>query len=153
MISSRILLLVAIALVAGCDYMHGVSRFTKVGTVPPFKCVEDSLRRVGGVSDVAYRVEEGGRPLTAHGIEKPDQIHRYMYTYRGLRTNFYFKVNYKNEIEFHHTYFDINATPPQDDIDEIRPIMFKIEKRVANECGIPELSSSVKESCSGVQCK
>jgi len=149
----QLLLLAAVSLVAGCDYVHGVTHFTRVAEVPPFRCVEDSLRKVEGVSDVVYRVEEGGRPLTAHGIEKPDQIHRYMYRYAGLNGNFYFKVNYKGDSEFYQTYIDINSTPPQADIDAIRPAMFKIEKRVANECGIVALTSSVEESCSGVQCK
>jgi len=143
----------ALVLVAGCDYVHGVIHFTRITEIPPFKCVENSLRKVEGVSDVLYRTEEGGRPLTAHGIEKPDRIHRYMYKYAGLNGNFYFKVNYKDETEFYHTYIDINATPPQADIDAIRPAMFQIEKRVADECGVPNFSSSVKESCSGVQCK
>jgi len=143
----RLLLLAAIAIVAGCDHMHGVRHFTKVAEVPPFRCVENTLRKVEGVSDVAYRVEEGERPLTAHGIENPDQIHRYMYRYAGLNGNFYFKVNYKGDTEFHQTYIDINATPPQADIDVIRPAMFKIEKRVANECGVVNLTSSIKEAC------
>lgn len=151
--TSRILFLAAISLVAGCDYVHGVTRFTNVAQVPPFKCVEDSLRKVDGVSDVVYRIETGGRPLTAHGVEKPDQVHRYMYTYAGLNGNFVFIVNYKGDTEFYHTYIDINATPPQADIDAIRPAMSKIEKRVANECEVVDLASSIKESCSGVQCK
>ena len=153
MIVIRILLLMALVLVAGCDYVHGVTHFTRITEIPPFKCVEDSLRKVEGVNDVLYQIEEGGRPLTAHGIEKPAQIHRYMYNYAGMRGNFYFKVNYKGETEFYHTYIDIDATPPQADIDAMRPAMFKIEKRVADECGEPNLTYSLKESCLGVQCK
>lgn len=104
------------------------------------------------MSDVEYRIENGGRPLTAHGIEEPDQIHRYTYKYTGLNGNFYFKVNYEGETEFYHTYIDVNATPRQTDIVIIRQAMFKIEKRVADECGVVALSSSVTESCRGVQC-
>jgi len=120
---------------------------------PDISCITNAVQSVPGVSNVEYRSESGGRPLTIHGIEKPDEIHRYIYQYSGLTGNFYFRVNYKGGVDYNHTYFDINRTPPQNEIDEIRPVMFKIEQAIETECGVKGFTSGVVERCSGVKCE
>lgn len=90
--------------------------------------------------------------MTLHGIEKPDQIHRFFYKYNGLGGNFFFLTNYQGRTEFHHTHIDVNRKPPQSEIDQIRPAMLRIEQAIEAQCGLTGLSRMIKESCNGVQC-
>jgi hypothetical protein len=138
--------------ITGCDFIHGVSHVRLDSPTPDIKCLENAVTAVPGVTKFEYRNEEGGRPLTMHGIEKPNQIHRFFYQYSGLNGNFYFLVNYKGEAEFRHTYIDINRTPPQRDIDTIRPVMFEIENEIEKQCGLVGFSAQVIEECMGVEC-
>ena len=90
--------------------------------------------------------------LLGRGIQEPDQIYRYFYRYNGLRGNFYFSVNYKDEVEYRHTYLYMHSKPPQSEIDLIHPIMIQIERKVADTCDVPEFKSAIAESCIGVSC-
>lgn len=139
--------------VAGCDTIGGISHVKRETSLPGNSCIINAVQSVQGVSDVEYRTESGGRPLTLHGIEKPDEVHRYIYRYSGLMGNFYYRVNYKGDVEYHHTYFDINRVPPQSEIDNIRPIMFEIEKTIETKCNLNDFVSGIEEKCSGVKCE
>jgi copper chaperone CopZ len=146
----RFVLLAAVILVAGCDYLHGVSRYTgEIPIAPPSKCVEEAISSVDGVTNVSYSLEEGGRPLTLHGIQQSDQVHRFWYEYKGIKSNVYFISHYNGTADYHHSYGCINCTPPQEVIDRLYPGMRAIDQAVTSHCG---LAVPIHERCSGVRC-
>jgi len=148
-ISATLILMI----ITGCDSIRGVSHIRNESPYPDQACIKKAVLAVPGISEFDYRGETGGRPLTVHGIEKPNQIHRYLYKYSKLNGNFYFIVNYEGKTEFHHTYIGINRTPPQKEIDLMRPVMFKIEKEIEKQCGLAGFSAGVIEHCMGVKCE
>lgn len=146
----RVLLITIVVQIAGCDFIHGVARYTgPMPIAPSAKCVEEAIAAVDGVKNVSYSQEEGGRPLTLHGIEKPNQVHRFWYEYKGIKSNVYYVVHYDGTAEYHHSYGCINCTPPQELIDRLRPGMLAIDEAVSSRCG---LTVPIHESCSGVTC-
>lgn len=146
----RVLLLVVSALVVGCDHIHGVARYTApMPLTPSVQCVKEAVSSVGGVSNVSYSLEQGGRPVTLHGIEKSDQVHRFWYEYKGIKSNAYLVARYDGSATYHHSYGCINCTPPQGTIDTLYPGMRAIDEAVWSRCG---LSLPIHESCSGVKC-
>jgi hypothetical protein len=104
------------------------------------------------MSNVQYKIESGEKPLTVHGIENPDQIHRFWYDYKGIHNNFYFLVRCDGVAEFHHGYFCMNCTPPQKDIDTIYPAILAVEDAIQEQCGPSNLKTKITETCSGVRC-
>lgn len=132
--------------------MRGVTRVAYFESYPSNACVLSSVRAIDGVSNVEYSEEEGGKPLTLHGIEKPNIIHRYWYTYRGINNNFYFVESYDGSVEFHHGYGCLNCYPPQDVVDTIYPFILKLEMQLHDKCEIKDLESGVQEYCNGVEC-
>jgi len=140
-------------LVVGCDYIHGVSRVsTDFTPYPGSNCVVDAVKSIDGMSNVFYQKESGGRRLTLHGMEKPDEIHRFWYEYKGLRNNFYFLVDYKGHVQLHHSFGCLDCTPPQEQVDKIYPAILAVEEALESRCGITGLRSNIKEYCSGVHC-
>src|SRR6266480_5177102 len=63
-------------------------------------CVVSAVRSIDGMSNVTYKLESESWPLTSHGIEKPDEVHRFWYEYKGAHNNFYLLVSYK--ASYHH---------------------------------------------------
>ncbi|WKT59958.1 hypothetical protein Q2E61_13750 [Microbulbifer thermotolerans] len=140
-------------IMGGCDTIYGVSRYSPVGVIRlPIECMVEATKSVAGVSGVEHRVEEGGRELTFSGIQQPEIIDRFLYTYDGLNGNYYFRTNYKGISEFQHTYIEINRRPLQSEIDKIRPVMIKIENSVSQRCQI-DISKNAIENCMGVTCE
>ena len=146
----RALLLAIAALVTGCDHIHGVARYTDpMPSAPPARCVQDAVSSVEGVKNVSYSWELGSRPLTLHGIEKPDQVHRFWYEYKGIKSNLYFVARHDGSATYHHSYGCLNCTPPQSTIDTLYPGMRAIDEAIKLRCGV---SAPIQESCSGGKC-
>jgi hypothetical protein len=142
----------SVTILGGCDSLYGVSRYTPVGEVRlPIECMIEATKAVSGVSGVEHRIEQGGRELTLSGVQQPETIDRFLYSYDGLQGNFYFRTNYKGVVEFHHTYIDINRRPAQSEIDRIRPAMIEIENSIRKRCDV-DLSTKAIESCIEVTC-
>jgi hypothetical protein len=138
---------------AGCDIIYGVGRGTNTfSPIPSDECVVQAVESIAGMSSVSFRLESGGRPLTLHGIEKPEVVHRFFYEYKGIRNNFYFLVNHDGSAEFHHGYLGMNYKPSQSDIDTIYPAILSVEDALQHHCGVIGLKSGIKETCSGVRC-
>ena len=151
-IRKRFALLACLSL-AGCDTFYGVSRYTdNFSPAPLDSCVIEAVESIDGISKVTFQVEDGGRPLTLHGIEKPDQIHRFWYEYKGIRNNFYFAVTYQGAVEYHHGYGCLNCRPPQAVIDKIYPVFASVEGAIEAHCGLVGFKARVKEGCAGVRC-
>ncbi|WP_330959304.1 hypothetical protein [Photobacterium sp. 53610] len=143
----------SVFILGGCDTIYGVSRYSPVGAVRlPIECMVEATKLVAGVSDVEHRTEEGSRELTFGGVQQPEIIDRFLYTYNGLNGNYYFRTNYKGIAEFRHTYIDINRRPLQSEIDKIRPVMIQIENSVSQNCQI-DISTKTIGNCMGVTCE
>lgn len=152
-LSVKLITLASISILAGCDTINGVSRSTSTGMIQiPVNCILQATESVRGVSSVVHRIEKGSKELTLGGIQNPEIVDRFIYKYSGLSGNFYFITNYKGETNFNHTYIYINSTPPQSEIDTIRPAMIEIEKSIYENCGINLNSSKSNERCRGVAC-
>jgi hypothetical protein len=108
--------------------MYGVRRAaSELAVVPDKSCVTAAASSIPGVTDVASAVESSGQSLTLRGIEKPDQILRVQYRHDKLDGSFYFLTEYRNRVEFHHTYLLRGRPPPQSEVDQIRPTMLQID--------------------------
>ena len=138
--------------IVGCDTVRGVTRVAYFEPLPTRQCVVAAANSIEGLSAIKYTTESGGRPLTLHGIEKADVIHRYRYTYKGIENNFYFVESYSGKVEFRHGYGCLNCYPPQEIIDTIYPFIVEMETRVQEQCGIRDLKSGIQEYCNGVTC-
>lgn len=138
---------------AGCDTIYGVSHSTTDFTpIPPDSCIVAALQSIPGMSDVSSRLEEGGRPLTLHGIEKPEQIHRFFYVYSGVRGSLFYSVSFEGHAEFYHSYISINSRPPQDRVDRIYPAFKAVDEALETRCGMADLTLKIRETCNGVHC-
>jgi hypothetical protein len=146
---SLVLIIISV-LLAGCDYIGGVVRQTKqMPSAPSTQCVREAVSSVEGVTNVTYSLEQGGRPLTLHGIAEPDQVHRVRYTYASVNGDVHFVVRYDGSATYHHTYICINCSPPQSTVDSVYPGMRAIDEAIRSRCGV---SAPIYESCRGVRC-
>lgn len=75
----RVLPLLLLAPLVGCDPGYGIYRRARVSFMPEPARVGTVVRETPGVDDVEYRATEGGRPLTLTGIKSPDQVHTFSY--------------------------------------------------------------------------
>ena len=132
--------------------MRGVTRVAYYETVPDNECVMASARSIDGLTDIEHITESGGRALTFRGIEEANLVHRYWYTYKGIKNDFYFVESYNGKVEFRHGYGCLNCYPPQEIIDTIYPLVVQLENKLQEQCGVSGLATGVKEFCSGVEC-
>ena len=145
-------ILISVIFVAGCGSIRGITRVAYFEPVPANECVIASAKSIEGLTEIKYATESGGRPLTLHGIEKENIIHRYWYTYKDIKNDFYFVESYNGKVEFRHGYGCLNCYPPQEVIDTIYPFIIKMENQLQDQCGVSSLASGVQEFCSGVKC-
>lgn len=149
----KLILIITLSfLVSACDFVRGVTRSSSFSQYPNTECVLNATRSIDGVSSVRYTTEEGSKPLTMHGIEKPDIIHRYWYTYKDIENDFYFRESFDGSVELRHGYACLNCYPDQDIINTIYPFLTTVEEKLKSQCGVSIEPSNTYESCSGVVC-
>lgn len=147
------LLIVAIALgLLACDSLSGVTRSAEVPHLPSAECVIRALESIPGVTDVRHRVEEGGRPLTWHGMERPASLHYYSYAIDGVPGSLYFVQDHWGRVEFHQGHVYVNRRMPQAEFDTIYPVMQAVEERLEQHCGLIQLTLAVHERREGIGC-
>ena len=137
---------------SSCDFIYGVNRRTAIPAAPDFTCVERVIREAPGVDDVRYAQTEGGRRLTWTGLQRPIQVHTFVYRDGQILGALQVTIEYDGETEFSQTLLDINRKPPQAMVDATRPVMLWIEQRLESECGMSGLTARIKERCPGVEC-
>jgi hypothetical protein len=147
-----IVVLLSVLCLVGCDVIRGVSRRASLPSLPPSSCVIRSLESVQGVTNVSYKPQTGGTPITWTGTKPSDMVHYYFYDFQGLSGNLYFLKDYKGRVEFSQGYITVNKPVPQAEIDILRPVMRQLEQRLEAECGLYGLVANIKETCSGVTC-
>ena len=157
MLTRQLILPIALAVtfgISGCDYYNGVTRSYSLQSTIEYSCVESVLETHPQVAEFRYSIEGGSRELTWSGVQKPDQIHRFSYQLTGTDywPNFYFVERYDGVIEYRHSLGCLNCTPPQEDVDLVRPFMKSIERRLEDSCGLTGISASTEEHCVRVDC-
>lgn len=147
------IVLAALAL-TGCDFIYGVRRFEELPTLPDLACVESVVRAAPCVEDVKYEREDGGRPLTLTGIQRPTEV--YSFIYRGPKSNVLGVLqlvrDYDDKVRFDQTYLTMNFFPDPAIVAATRPVMRQIELALARECGLEELPAAIQEECSHAEC-
>lgn len=138
---------------AACDFVGGVHRHYHLREAPIPLCVEQSLTRMEGVTNVRYVQEQANAwRLTLRGYKR-SQFHKFSYEAVGIEVSLEIELYYNNEADYRHSYMRLNTVPPQEHIDRIRPVMTQVEQVLETECEIKGLSSGIEESCSRVKCK
>ncbi len=149
-----VLLLSALLLLAGCDFVYGVRRYEDLPSLPDLACVEKVVRAAPGVRDVRYRQDDGGRPVSLSGIEQPTKIYTFFYSGDAPKIwgALQLEQDYSGKVSFDQTHLTMNHLPDPVVIANTRPVMRHIELALSKECGLVELPASIKETCMKVAC-
>jgi hypothetical protein len=150
-------LLPSLLILSGCDTLYGVSRTAKLERQPSLECVASVVSTTSGVTTVERKSYQGGVAVTLSGLKEPASIVNNFF-YRGKEGSnivgaLQILQDHEGKITFTHSLMDINRKPPQIEVDASRPVMKRIEERLAAECGIGQLTDRVKEKCNGVSCE
>jgi hypothetical protein len=138
---------------SSCDIFYGVFHSAQdVSPVPSDLCVVNAITTIPGITNVSSRVDAGSRPLTLHGVEKPDEVHRFFYEYHGIHSSFFISVSYQGRANYFHDFIEINRKPPQDVIDQLHPVFNEVDRALQSQCGMTNLALKVHETCRGVRC-
>ena len=150
--SALAMLVMCLAIAACYDIYYGVGRRSaKFSPAPDDACVVKAVSSIDGMHDVAVQLESGSRPITRHGLQKADEIHRFRYEYRGIQNNFYFSTGYDGLTELCHFYGGLTK-PSQENVDALLPAMLEIEDVLQAQCGMTGLKEIMRQHCSGVRC-
>jgi hypothetical protein len=141
-------------LCVGCDPIYGVRHSAiGIGRVPADSCVVDALKTIPGITDVTSTDEDSkSEPLTLHGVEKPDQLHRFFYRYQGVADNLFLAVSYNGKTSYEHAFLTMGRRPPQEIVDRLYPSFKLVDLALESQCGVSDVGGVVKESCMGVRC-
>jgi hypothetical protein len=134
--------LVPLAL-CGCDPFHGVVREIKTETAFSHECVKLGIEKTAGVTPT-------GHVLAAD--EPTYKRHSYSYTYEDLRVHLSVLENASGG-SIAQFYGQNQKTPPQRDIDRIRPVMRLVEANVSQSCSAPDSVWKSDETCHRVKCE
>lgn len=138
----------------GCDPIYGIRHSAaEISRVPADSCVVDALEAIPGITDVRSIDENStSEPLTLHGVEKPDELHRFFYKYEGIADNLYLAVSYDGKTSYQHAFVMMDRRPPQAIVDRLYPSFKLVDVALETQCGVVGLSGMIKESCNGVRC-
>ncbi len=150
--SIRAMLVVAMAAIGlmACDSLSGVIRSAEVPHLPNAACVVEALESIPGVTRVRHQIEEGGRPLTLHGVERPDTLHYYFYEVDGVPGSLYFVQDYLGRVDLRQGNVYLNREMPKKEFDTIYPVMRALERNLEQHCGLSDLTLAVQEYRSGI---
>jgi len=142
-----------IPLLTACDRYFGVVRSaSNLSLVPPYTCVIDALQSIPGIATVSSESRDGSRPLTFHGIEKPDKLTYYHYKYQGVPGWVYFSVSYRGKADFRQGQLWLGVRPNQQSVDTLYPALGHIEEALETQCALGELAVKIHQQCYGVRC-
>lgn len=128
--------------VSGGDSFRGVFREIKTETAIPHDCVKRALEQSTGAEHINYVLAN----------EKPAYTrHFYDYKYEGLPVRLSVLENSSGATISQH-YARNRQTPPQSEIDRIRPLMAEVEDNIAKICGPTPHGWKATERCYQVQC-
>lgn len=147
--SRNAITLIAAALSLGaCDSLYGVSRSADWNAPVEAACVRHAMETTPGVAFVDDRELQSGKGL----FHPTPWISGYSYRGEpGSKVHGALEISKDHDGPYHlrHMLWQINAKPPQDEIDATRPVMRRIEAALASQCGV---TVPMKETCRGVAC-
>ena len=123
--------------------MYGFSRMTNPEpAVVGYECIEDHVRSIPGIENLAYGTEEGGLPLTWSGIKPRSTIHRFRFTYQGEKLDFWLEQDWDGKVSYHG-----GATTTEKEhapmlIELAKPLYSEIEAVIAR-CGFDQLDEVI----------
>ena len=131
--------LILCAALCACDPLYGIDRGALLSGEPDVTCVQRTLEQTPGITQVK------ALPRTEGKIIAVTQI----LTFSGAPgSNIHGMVDihqYKGQWSLSNTNRQIGQPVPQADMDATRPVMQQIETRLADQCGLTELKTNVKE--------
>ncbi len=147
-----IAMVVAALILAGCDDLYGVSRSADLTAPVETACVRHAVETTPGIVSVDYRESHSGK-----GLFHPTPW-TYAYVYRGQPGSNVLGVlditkDYDGRTHILNTLWQLNAKPPQDEVDATRPVMRRIEAALAAQCGLTDMPAQIRENCRGVTCR
>jgi hypothetical protein len=99
-------------------------------------CIEQTLRRVPGLSEVTYAPGEVNRRA----------LHRFSYQAEGVRVRLDIEQTPFRPEHFH-SYLVFNSVPPPELVARLRPVMARVDQALENDCGMRGLSQGAREYC------
>lgn len=146
----RVLAIIAILILAGCDAHYGVTRTAQIDRFIDHQCVYWSLQSIEQISVVKYDFM-GGNPEMTPEMQDAYARHRYHYTVDNV--NSFVSVLTNSSGTEINLFSRKNRRPPsQEHINLIRPVMDVVQTAISEHCKIEKLSTLVKETCTKVTC-
>lgn len=139
------------AALCACDPIFGMSRSALLSTEPDFTCVQRVLEQTPGIAQVKV-YPRYTRDLLFESQDSISQSLGFDGT-PGSNIGGIVAINrYRGQWSYagHDTW--IRQPPPQAHIDATRPVLKLLEVRLAEQCGLTELKTGIKESCTRVSC-
>jgi len=139
-----------VSILTGCvPKTFGVGRLAYLENIKPnFNCIKLSLEDIDGVSNVHYQIEEGGRPITWHGLEAPNKVHRFEYSFKGIyNANLFFITDYENNTDYHHSMSAVDYEKGQELTTSFYPFMKNLELLIEKRCGLPNFREDIIPFC------
>lgn len=146
----RVLAIISILTIAGCDTHYGVTRTAKIDRFIDHQCIYRSLQSVEQISIIKYDFM-GGNPEMTPEMQDAYARHRYHYTV-DKENSFVSVLTNNNGTEITLFSRKNQRPPPQEHVNIIRPVMDKVQTAISEHCKIEKLPSLVKETCTKVKC-
>lgn len=140
----RVVLLAVVMAAVGCDHVSGVRRQARVERSVDLGCVMSVLESTPGVGDVHFSV--------MHPVDDAKSIvHSFDVDYAGARGALQVvSVEGAGQL-VQQVLLRAKGHVNQDDVDRVRPLMTRIERRLASLCHVG-YTEPIQESCTDVRC-
>lgn len=137
-----------------CDSIHAVNRSARLDRVPALDCVQAAIAATPGVAEVRRGQSRTGRAQTLTGVHSQG-IADY-FVYRGVegshvRGVVQIEAEGRRSAHFSQHLVRVNEKVPPLDVEASRPVMQRIERELAQRCGLTALAT-VREQCLGLDC-
>lgn len=137
-----------------CDSVYAVNRSARLDALPALDCVQAAIAATPGVAEVRRGQARTGREQTLTGLHSPGTADYFIY--RGaegsnVRGVVQLEAEGRRSVHFSQHLVRVNAEVPAADIEASRPVMRRIERQLADRCGLSEVAA-VREQCLGLDC-
>lgn len=151
---SPLIPLVMLLVLPACDTVYAVNRSARLDALPALDCVQAAIATTPGVAEVRRGQARTGREQTLTGLHSPGMADYFIY--RGtegsnIRGVVQLEAEGRRNVHFSQHLVRVNAEVPAAEIDASRPVMRRIERRLAERCGLAQVVA-VREQCLGLDC-
>ena len=136
-------------LLTACDVIHGVGRSSEINHIPASECIVNTLSKVQEISDIRYEEDRFDRNTPGYLAGNARTSHLYHYTLYDFPINLVFREFDRNDMPstYSTSFGMMHVPPPQDKVNQLRGMLFRIEEQIEKECKI-DLTTNLKEECS-----